>query len=167
MKIPGFVSLSDDAQLCLFAFEKLLSAENKAHIKGTLDVFLRQWKSHGVSVTGGYEILYDRFVAVAGYCTDGLSGCSMDSCVANFKALKARFGLDGLNRGLVFYRDSRGNVQSTSRPTFQQKIDSGEITPQTNVFDTTVLTIGQLRSGSFEMTLEKCWHARAFRVPVA
>ena len=120
-----------------------------------------------MSVTGGYEILYDRFVAVAGYCTDGLSGCSMDSCVANFKALKARFGLDGLNRGLVFYRDSRGNVQSTSRPTFQQKIDSGEITPQTNVFDTTVQTIGQLRSGSFEMTLEKCWHARAFRVPVA
>jgi hypothetical protein len=151
----------------LFGFQKPLSREDKTRIKETLDTFLQQWKSHSVSVAGGYEILHDRFVAVAGHGADGLSGCSIDSCVANFKALKARFGLDGLNRGLVFYRDNQGNVRSANRPTFQQKLDSGEITPQTTVFDTTLATLGQLRCGAFETIVKKSWHARAFGVRVA
>ena len=167
LTLPSLGILPDDVQLWLFGFEQPLSADDKAQIKETLETFLQQWKSHGAPVTGGYEILHDRFVAVAGLSADGLSGCSIDSCVANFKELKSRFGLDGLNRGLVFYRDSRGDVQSVSRLTFQQKLDSGEITPQTTVFDTTLATLGQLRCGAFETIVKKSWHARAFGVRVA
>ena len=43
----------------------------------------------------------------------------MDSCVSNFKQLKARCGLDALNRSLVFYRDRDGQVQSLDRSSFQ------------------------------------------------
>ncbi len=167
MRLSAFANLPDDVPVWLFGFEKPLSDNNKAHIGGVFDTFLQGWKSHGAPVNGDYKILHDRFVAVSGQSQDGLSGCSIDSCVANFKALKSRFGLDGLNRNLVFYRDCRGTVQSVNRLAFQQKLDSGEITPQTPVFDTTVATLGQLRSGALESTVEQCWHAKAFRVPVS
>ena len=165
MNLAALENLPDKAQVWFFGFERALNSDDTARIRATLNHFLGQWKSHGVPVDGGYEILHNRFVAVAGRSADGLSGCSIDSCVANFKDLKSRFGLDGLDRSLVYYRDSDGAVQSVRRHIFQRKLDTGEITRQTTVFDTTVPTLKQLRSGFFETTLEKCWHARAFRFP--
>ena len=167
MSLSALAALPDEIPVWLFGFERPLSAEDRARIGTIFDTFLQGWKSHGTPVTGGYAILYDRFVAVAGHSQDGLSGCSIDSFVGNFKTLKSRFGLDGLNRALVFYRDRQGIVQSASRLAFQQKLDSGKIGSATPVFDTTVATLGQLRAGALESTLQKCWHARAFRVPVS
>ena len=166
MDLTNFRDLSDDAQLWVFGFDHPLSDRDKENIEKSLDTFLPGWTSHQVPVQGGYTVLYDRFVLVAGYCPEGLSGCSMDSCVSNFKQLKARCSLDALNRSLVFYLDREGQVQSLDRSSFQRKVDSAEITPASTVFDTTLQKLGQLRSGGLETTFEKSWHARAFRVAV-
>ena len=166
MDLSNFRDLSDEAQLWVFGFDHLLSDRDKENIEKHLDTFLPGWMSHQAPVQGGYTILYDRFVLVAGYCPEGLSGCSMDSCVSNFKQLKARCGLDAMNRSLVFYRDREGQVQSLDRSSFQRQVDSAEITPASTVFDTTLQKLSQLRSGGFETTFEKSWHARAFRVAV-
>jgi hypothetical protein len=162
MDLSNFQGLPDDAQLWVFGFDQPLSDRDKENIEKHLDTFLPGWMSHQAPVQGGYTILYDRFVLVAGYCPEGLSGCSMDSCVSSFKGLKARCGLDALNRNLVFYRDREGQVQSLDRSSFQRKVDSAEITPASTVFDTTLQKLGQLRSGGLETTFEKSWHARAF-----
>ena len=61
----------------------------------------------------------------------------MDSCVSNFKQLKAGCGLDALHRSLVFYRDREGQVQCLDRPSFQHGL-----------------------------RFEKSWQATAFRVAV-
>ena len=166
MDLSNFRDLPDDAHLWVFGFADPLSDRDKENIEKHLDAFLPRWTSHQVPVRGAYTVLYDRFVLVAGHCRKGLSGCSMDSCVSNFKQLKAQCGLDALNRSLVFYHDREGQIQSLDRPLFQRKVDSAEITPATTVFDTTLQKLGQLRSGDLETLLGKSWHARAFRVAV-
>ena len=166
MDLSNFQDLPDDAQLWVFGLNRPFRDADRKNIESHLDAFLPGWKSHQVPVRGAYTVLYDRFVVVAGHCPEGLSGCSMDSCVANFKQLKALFGLDVLNRSLVFYRDQEGQVQSLDRASFQGKVDSAEITPVSKVFDTTLQKLGELRNGALEPPFEKSWHARAFRVSV-
>ena len=166
MDLSNFRALPDDAQLWVFGLDRPFRDRDRENIEKHLDAFLPGWKSHHVPVRGAYTVLYDRFVVVAGHCTEGLSGCSMDSCVANFKQLKALFGLDVLNRSLVFYRDQEGQVQSLDRTSFQGQVDSAEVTPVTPVFDTTLQKLGELRSGALEVPFEKSWQARAFRVSV-
>ena len=166
MDLSSFRDLPDGAQLWVFGFIRPLSKRDTENIKKHLDAFLPRWTSHQVPVRGAYTVLYDRFVLVAGHCPEGLSGCSMDSCVSNFKQLKAGCGLDALNRSLVFYRDREGQVQCLDRPSFQRKVDSAEITPSSTVFDTTLQKLGQLKSGGLETPFEKSWQATAFRVAV-
>ena len=161
MDIGSFGSLPDEAQLWVFGFGQVLSRKDQASIAETLERFLPHWASHQMPVSGAYTILYDRFVIVAGFRPDGLSGCSMDSCVANFKQLQQK-GLDGLAWDLVFYRDSCGCVQSLDRDAFQKAVDSGEVTKASRVFDTSLQKLGQLRRGDFETTFDRCWHSRAF-----
>lgn len=167
MTLPVFDPLPDESRFWVFAFPKRLTASDRQRIRQQLDAFLPMWVSHKVPVRGAYTILEDRFVLMAGHCPDGLSGCSMDSCVSNFKLLKMAHGLDGLNYGLVYYRNGNGEIESADRPTFQQKLGRGEVSPESAVFDTTLQTLSQLRAGGLELRLEKSWHARAFRVPVS
>jgi hypothetical protein len=162
MDLSNFQGLPDDAQLWVFGFDRPLTRLDRENIEKQLDVFLPQWASHQAPVHGAYTVFSDRFLLLAGHCPEGLSGCSMDSCVSVFKLLKARSDLDALNRSLVFYRNRAGQIQSLDRPSFQRRVDSGEITPTSTVFDTTLDKLAQLRSGRLETTFEKSWHARAF-----
>lgn len=166
MELTAFERLPDHAQVWVFAFNRPLDSGDQEKLERELAGFLPSWNSHQAPVQGAFSVLHDRFAIVAGHCADGLSGCSMDSCVSNFKTLKARHGLDGLDRSLVFYRDREGRVQSCSRITFQQRLDSGEVQPDCTVFDTTLQQLGQLRDGAFELSFERAWHSRAFRAPV-
>lgn len=167
MSLSAFDALPDESRLWVFAFAKPLAAADRRAIEQQLDAFLPHWLSHKIPVEGAYAILHDRFVLVAGHCPDGLSGCSMDSCVANFKQLKLARGLDGLNSALVYYRNDQGEVESADRAAFQQKLGRGEVTAASHVFDTTLQTLGQLRRGALELPFEASWHARAFRMPVS
>ncbi len=116
MDLSSFGDLPDDAQLWVFGFARPLSKRDRENIKKHLDAFLPRWTSHQIPVRGAYTVLYDRFVLVAGHCPEGLSGCSMDSCVSNFKQLKARCGLDALDRSLVFTATGKDRCSAWTGP---------------------------------------------------
>ena len=167
MSFSAFSDLPDEARLWVFAFAKPLGPDDRKTIERQLGAFLPHWASHQLPVEGAFAFLHDRFVLVAGHCPGGLSGCSMDSCMANFKQLKLAHNLDALNGALVHYRSRSGEIESVDRATFQKRLDSGQISAESPVFDTTLQTLGQLRSGALETPLESAWHARAFRIPVS
>ncbi|MCZ6485543.1 MAG: hypothetical protein O6826_07600, partial [Acidobacteria bacterium] len=84
----------------------------------------------------------------------------MDSLLRNFKAFKTVNGLDGLKGGLLYFRDREGKIQALDSLKFQDLVDSGEVCSDTPVFQTLLSTLGQLRSGEFETTLENSWLSR-------
>ncbi|HEU4929342.1 MAG TPA: hypothetical protein VFU38_05880, partial [Candidatus Krumholzibacteria bacterium] len=106
-----FSNFPDSARLWVFALAEELGADERALVKSRLDEFVHAWKSHGEPVHGAYEILENRFVLIAGYVGDGVSGCSTDSMVRVMTSLKKENGIDGFDRTLVFFRQD-GQVRA-------------------------------------------------------
>ncbi len=158
--------LPDEAQIWIMGFDRPLSVEDRTRIEQQLRPFVQSWASHQIPVAGGFQILNDRFVVIAGHCQDGLSGCSMDSCLSNFKTLKTRYRLNALDRSLVFFK-CEDQIRSINRVGFQKALSEGTVDSDVVVFDTTLQTLGELRLKGFELPFREAWHARAFRVPVA
>ncbi len=157
-----FNDFPDDAKLWVYALAKPLSADDRARVTERLDAFMNAWQSHGTPVVGGYEIVDDRFVLMAGYTGDGVSGCSTDSSVHVMKALREDYGIDGFDRTLVFFRDADRAVRAVTREEFKALVAANQVSDETTVFDATVSSIADLRAGRFETTFGKSWHARAF-----
>jgi hypothetical protein len=162
MDLSPFKELPDDARLWIYAFDRALTADEATLVRDRLTAFMDEWHSHKKDVTGTFTILEDRFVILSGASRDGISGCSIDSSVANFKHFRDEHGLDGLNRNLVFWRDSEGVVRSAERAAFREEVASGRLSAETSVFDTTAATLGDLREGRFERPMRESWHAKVF-----
>lgn len=163
MGFSALDKLPDGARLWVYGFREALDAAGRGLVEERLNAFMAGWDTHGSAVQGAWGFVEDRFVVVAGHNHGGVSGCSIDTSVENFKWLKEKHGLDGFDRTLVFYRDEGGQVATADRSVFQQMVDAGSVSADTVVFDTTVTTVGDLRAGRFETTFADCWHSRLFR----
>jgi len=156
-----FDHFDDDAHIWIYGFNRNMSVREKDEIEKALENFTTHWNSHGKPVNGGYLILHNRFAILAVSKEDFVSGCSVDSSVRVFKNIKEMTGLDGLDVNLVFYRKNQ-EIHSTNRIQFQLLIDQDEVGSETVVFDTSIQTVGDLRSGKFEQPLSHSWHATYF-----
>jgi hypothetical protein len=165
MNLDAFASLPDDARIWIYAFERELDENAQQLVREGLGPFMRQWVSHEAPVQGAFEIFFDRFVVVAAHCTDGISGCSIDSMVRNFKNLHSFHGLDGLKGGILYFRNSQGEIQAIEQLKFRDLIESGQVSHKTPVFQTLIQSLGRLRFGEFETSFENSFLARAFPLP--
>jgi hypothetical protein len=104
----------------------------------------------------------NRFAILSGASHNGLSGCSIDSSVQNFKFFRDEYDLNALDRSLVHYRGGDGAVTALDRAAFRVEVDAGRCGADTPVFDLTIPTLGDLRAGRFEVPLADTWHAKLF-----
>ncbi|MGB5138688.1 MAG: hypothetical protein WBP29_09165, partial [Candidatus Zixiibacteriota bacterium] len=148
-------------KLWIYAFTRRLDAGEVTLVYKLLREFVDEWKSHQHDVRGAFEIVHDQFVLIAAESDNGISGCSIDSSVAVFKALMTQHNLDALDRSFVFYRDG-DVVRTTTRADFQALVDSGKVDSKTKVFNNTITTVGELHAGKWEVPLAQSWHAQAF-----
>ena len=162
MDFQNFSVFGDDSQLWVYPFREPLTEPTSRLIEQTLNGFLPTWVSHGDPVKGRFVIHEERFLLLTGDCSAGISGCAIDSSVQNFKALRDQHGLDGLDRSLVFFRDTEGRILAQHFLDFQKLTSSGRILPDTPVFDTTITTLGELRAGDLEKPFRDSWHAARF-----
>ena len=167
MDLREFLALPDEAQLWIYGFKSPLDPVQKRTISDRLQGFLGSWSSHGRSVQGAFAFSEDQFVLLAGWLADGISGCSVDESVRQFRALQAEENIDGMDRSLIYFRGSDSKIRAVPFTTFQAILDSGEATLDTFVLDTTIQSLRELRKGTFEVPLRNCWHARRFRIPEA
>lgn len=155
--------MPDHARVWVYGLDRALDTDTASRVADVLDHFVQTWESHKVPVEGAWALVEGRFIVLAGYCTDGISGCSTDSSVRVIKALRKHLGVNALDRSLVFFRGDDSGVRSLSRTDFQKEVETGALGTGTPVFDTTIQTVSDLRQGKFETTFEKSWHAKAFR----
>ncbi|UCF35653.1 MAG: hypothetical protein JSU96_12535 [Acidobacteriota bacterium] len=160
-----FPNLPDEARIWVHGFKESLSAQQAELLDRQLKMFIPNWQTHGRKVTADFLILHDRFVITAAHCAGGISGCSIDSFFRTFKQLRDEAELDGLDGSLIYYRDKEGTLQATDNLSFYEVIDSGQITPETIVFDTLIETLGELRAGKLEVPYRSAWHSRSFPLP--
>ncbi len=166
MNFAEFEGLTDQARVWIFGLERSLNDDETQRLEEGLTQFAANWDSHKVPVKAAFKIALNRFVIIAAESTDGVSGCSIDSMVRNLKRLQDSMGLGAPRGNLIFFSDEEGQVQSVDHLSFYDTVDSGQIEPQTKVFDTLIQNLGQLRAGRFEPPFEESWHSKTFPLAV-
>ena len=158
MNIQSLESFADDSRIWIYGFNREFKPSDKVIMNSRLAEFVQGWTSHGEPVRGGFALIENIFVVLAVSSKDFVSGCSIDSSVAVLKEMRDQYGLDGLDRSRVYYRD-HGQIVVVSRRDFVLLTNTGKINANVPVFDTTIPTLGDLRAGKFEIPLGQSWHA--------
>jgi hypothetical protein len=160
--------LPEKSRVWVFAANRPLAPDDEARLTAVLDKAFGVWAKKAPEARGVYEFREGRFLVVGaderGAC---VSGCGIDAMMQWMKQLEAESGLRLVDRMQVFWRDADGVVQSARRDEFARRIDAGEVTRETHVFDTAAATSDAFRAGRFELPLGESWHAQVFSVPAA
>jgi len=120
--------------------------------------FVETWRVHGSAIAAELKVIHNQFILIAANeKVATVSGCGIDSSIGFIKGLEERFKvqlLDKLNLGFI---NKEGNVEVLPMMQFQQKMDTAEITPHTQVFNNMINTLGEVRT-SWQVPLIESWH---------
>jgi hypothetical protein len=148
--------LSDDANIWIFPISPAIGdAEAMLH---RVDAFLDSWAAHNVPVRAARDLRDDRFLIVAADKDAEKSGCSIDRLFALVRMMEREFGVSMLDATRVYYRDAKGAVRDAKRSELRDVANESTI-----VFDTTALTLADIRRGTWERPARDSWHASLLR----
>jgi hypothetical protein len=158
MSYVPFTTLPSTSKTWVFGASAPLDEGRQALIRAELDSFLRDWTAHGSDIPASFELLRNRFVVVAADDAAQPGGCSVDRLFRLATVLGTEAGVSFLDSSLVFFEEGDGEVRSATRDEFQQLAASGEVGPETRVFDVTVGTLAGLMNGGFHKRAADSWH---------
>lgn len=163
--VNSMKQLPEDARVWMYAADRELNELEENRVREILEDFCSNWTSHGRTVKSAADVIEGRFAVLAG-CIEGgdVSGCGIDKSVHALDKAASELAFEWLPGLRVHYRDDRGVPRSVTRQDFRNLVRSGAITAETPVFDFSIQTLGQLRSGAFERPAGDSWHARVFRI---
>lgn len=156
--------LPDEARCWVYVADASLPAHQQEALLTQLRAFFGEWTSHGRAVTGAATIIGDRILLVGGHDEGGISGCGIDGSVRVVKAVGHKAGIEWVDPLKVIYRNSGGRIEVASRGRFRELLNSGEVTPETPVFDPSITTLEAVRAGRFEQPAHASWHRRVFNI---
>lgn len=121
--------------------------------------FSEGWAAHGTPLDACVDVLQDHFVVIAVDEVQALaSGCSIDKSVRFVQDLERDLGITLTDRMVVLY-ESAGGVRTCRVPDVEKLLSTGELAPDSRVFDDLVSTVGDLRQ-RFLAPLRSTWLAR-------
>jgi hypothetical protein len=165
-RIP-FDSLPDSARIWTFGVQRDLTPQEEERLLRAVDEFLDGWTTHGTPLRGGRSWYYGRLLVVGvDEAAAPPSGCSIDALVHALQELEVSLDTRIVDNSMVWYRQG-DEVRCDSRGGFRRRAESGEVSPDTTVFDTTVIRLGEFRAGHWEASAGERWHRRAFFGSVA
>lgn len=157
-----FDKLPDHGRLWVFPSSRALDAGEAARTMDVVDDFLAQWAAHGVPLRSARSLHEARFVLVGvDVDAESPSGCSIDALVNRLRAHGDEIGATFIDHSPVWFRGN-GEIRTASRPAFKALAEAGDVTPDTVVFDTSLTTVAEARSGALEKPARESWHGRAF-----
>lgn len=158
--------IPDSARIWINPSNRELTAEEQEQILDAISDFIASWSSHGRKVVAEAAIVDDRFVVTAAHVPGGdVSGCGIDASVHALGGIAESLGFEWAPALDVFFRNDEGVVQ-VDRGTFARLASRGEVTSETIVFDTSLTTMGDWRSGRFEIPARQSWHGRVYRFEI-
>ncbi len=155
---PALQDYPDEARIWICGAGCALDPAARDHLLARVDDFLVGWAAHGVPLRATRSWVYDRFLIV---CADSRatdpSGCSIDALVRMLAGMEAELGTRFLGHEAVWYRDADGKIAESSRAGFRELARTGEVGPETVVFDNAITALGELRSGRWEGPAAERW----------
>jgi hypothetical protein len=151
-----------EARCWVFGSSQPINPHNPI-VEKRLNSFFANWNAHGEPVSGRWRILYDRFLVVLREPEGAeVSGCSIDSMVGEVKILETELQTSLLDSSRIFLRNDVGVIESISRQEFKARAASGQVTPDTEIFDTTLTRLSDMEVGTFSKPIRSSWHLRIY-----
>ncbi len=165
MPVVNFEALPDSARLWVFGAAAPVTGAAAQSLLSAVDAHLATWRAHGAPLVCAREWRDDRFLVIAvDEAATGATGCSIDGLFHVLREVESLVGTSLVGGGTVYWRDASGTVVSGARPAFREAAAAGTVTSESQVFDTTVTTVGAYNLG-FERAASDSWHAKL--LPVA
>ena len=147
------------SKVWIYQSDRVLSESELVFIKSNAEKFIADWTAHGKLLKAHLEIFYARFLVLFVDETQAdASGCGIDKSLHFFQQLEGDLAITLMNRQLVAYKEN-GEVKTIAISAFEKKLESGEITADTIVFNNLVTTKESFDSG-WEIPLKNSWHSK-------
>lgn len=150
---------SEESKVWIYQSDRVLTDNEIAFINENAKRFLDVWTTHGKHMKAHIEVIYNRFLVLfADESQAEASGCGIDKSIHFFQQIERSLGINLMNRLLVAYKEN-DEVKSCSLHAFEKKIESGEISGDTIVFNNLVSTKAEFLS-AWEIPLKNSWHSK-------
>jgi hypothetical protein len=164
MPVVSFDALPDSARVWVFGAAIPVTGAAAESLLATVDAHLSTWRAHGAPLVCARDWRDHRFLVVGvDEAATGATGCSIDGLFHVLRDLETVVGTTLVGGGTVYWRDAQGAVVSGPRAAFREAAAGGTVVAASQVFDTTVTTVGAYRS-SFARTAADSWHAKLLPV---
>ncbi len=141
----------------IFQLATAPTAETKSAILQELDAFVAVWKAHGSPVPGRAELRHERFVVVMAE-PGHASGCSIDSMTKGVMDILTKYEIAVLGPENVCFQTQNGSIEHVDFKEVRAAIQSGRLTADTIVFDSTMGQSNDL--ARWEVPLHATWMGR-------
>ena len=163
-ELQQFSDFADDSRLWVFASSTPLSPESSLELEQDLEGFVSTWKSHGRSVHGKCAVHLQCFILVVADTTEELvSGCGIDSLV---RAVESALGKHGMRlhppTAVWIYDEQTATATALEKATIRNKLADRELSPTVPVFNHSIQSLGELRTGKWCQPLECSTYRSAF-----
>lgn len=152
-------TFSPQSKVWVYQSDRFFTETEAMAITEALQKFATQWTAHSHQLQAAGEVRYNRFIVLMVDETQATaSGCSIDSSVHFLKSLEKSAGVSLFDRQQIAYRKN-GEIKTVLMQELAAALESGEITPDTTVFNNTVTTKAQL-DANWETPLHATWMNR-------
>lgn len=155
------MQISENSRVWIYQSNRPFTAIEEAEVDEVLTDFTSQWQAHGHQLAAKHEIRYKRFIVLmVDESQAGATGCSIDKSVNLIKQFEEKFNVNLFDRFNIAYK-SGDEILSYNRTDFESRIQNGEVTENTIVFNNLVQTKKELDT-NWEIPFKNSWHARVF-----
>jgi hypothetical protein len=161
--MQSFEHLSPDSRVWIYQSNRPFTSAEVAQLRPSLQRFAEQWISHNRQLKAFADLFYDQFIVLmVDESQADASGCSIDKSVAFLKEIQAAFGVDLYDRLNFAYMED-GKAIGLARDEMQNKLNTGELTADSLVFDNLVATKEDFDKAWLK-PLHQSWHVRVLDI---
>jgi hypothetical protein len=161
-------TLPANSRLWLLAFEPLPDQATETRLRRGLEEILAQWRHKGQVYQGEGVLLEPQLIAVAepSLATQP-SGCAIDGMLRKVHRLVQQLRLNPVDPGSSILVRLDGRLVAIPKAEIEARLGDGTLAAGTPVFDLSLYSLQDLRSGRLEAPLADTWVGRKFKEKVA
>lgn len=155
--------LPPHARLWLFLADRPLSQDQELRLRHVLSDFTGSWKSHGQSLSAGFEILHRQIIVIAvDQQAEAPSGCSIDKAFRLLQEFGRSEQMDFFNRLLVPIVVASG-LMVVHRNSIPSLLEAGTLHEEQPYYDLTIAHLGAL-DADFRKPLNQGWVLKGLKL---
>ncbi len=137
-------NFADDSRVWIYQSSRLFTMSEAFDVEDILNVFTKNWLSHGAPVKGKAYLFFGQFIIImADESKTGVGGCSTDSSVRVIKEIESKFNVNMFDRTTLAFI-VKDKVQLLPLSQLNYAVQNNFIDPETLYFNNLVLTKTEL-----------------------